>query len=126
MSVADLLPEQMTDKALDFVARRFRVLGEPQRLRLLRELMNGELSVNELAERCETGQANVSKHLGMLRMEGVVEFRREGTRKIYRVDDPVIPVLCRLVCGSLEERYASRLRRIQGAPDDGRRTGRGA
>ncbi len=114
MSVADVLPEQMTDRALEFVARRFRLLGEPQRLRLLRELMNGEQSVNDLAELCETGQANVSKHLGLMRLEGLVEFRREGTRKLYRIDDPVIPVLCRLVCGALEERYASRLRRLQG------------
>ena len=115
MSVSDVFPEQLTDRALDFVARRFRLLGEPQRLRLLRELMNGELSVNDLAERCDTGQANVSKHLGLMRMEGLVDFRREGTRKIYRVDDPVIPILCRLVCGALEERYARRLRRLQGA-----------
>jgi DNA-binding transcriptional ArsR family regulator len=114
MSVADVLPEQMTDRALEFVARRFRLLGEPQRLRLLRELMNGEQSVNDLAERCATGQANVSKHLGLMRMEGLVDYRREGTRKVYRIDDPVIPVLCRLVCGALEERYASRLRRLQG------------
>ena len=113
MSVADVLPEQMTDRAIEFVARRFRLLGEPQRLRLLRELMNGEQSVNDLAERCGTGQANVSKHLGLMRMEGLVDFRREGTKKVYRIDDPVIPVLCRLVCGALEERYMSRLQRLQ-------------
>jgi DNA-binding transcriptional ArsR family regulator len=47
-------------------------------------------------------------------MEGLVDYRREGTKRIYRIDDPVIPVLCRLVCGALEERYASRLKRLQG------------
>ena len=116
MSATDASPEQLTDRALDFVARRFRLLGEPQRLRILRELMNGELSVNELAERSACGQANVSKHLGLLRLEGLVDYRREGTKKVYRIDDPVVPVLCRLVCAALEERYATRLRRLQGDP----------
>ncbi len=104
----------LPDAVLAQVASWFRLLGEPFRLRLLRELMAGETSVNDLADACGSGQANVSKHLGLLRAEGLVDFRREGNRKLYRISDPVLPQLCHLVCGALEERLATHLGALRG------------
>jgi len=114
MSVAAGADGRLTDRALEFVARRFRLLGDPQRLRILGALMDGELSVNDLADACGCGQANVSKHLGLLRTEGLVEFRQDGNRRLYRIADPTVPALCRTVCNTLEERYAARLERLRG------------
>ena len=56
----------MSDKMLDLVARRFRTLGEPYRLRILQELEAGEKSVGELVAALDGNQPNVSKHLHIL------------------------------------------------------------
>jgi ArsR family transcriptional regulator len=93
---------RMTPEALEQVAERFRVLGEPMRLRLLDSLRHGERSVSELVERTGESQANVSKHLALLHVAGLVGRRREGTTVFYTLTDPSIFQLCDLVCGRLE------------------------
>lgn len=84
------------------VAERFRVLGEPMRLRLLDALRRGERTVGDLMEAVETGQANCSRHLQLLHAHGFVARRREGTRVLYRIADPAVFDLCDLMCGRLE------------------------
>ena len=53
----------MTDEALDLIAARFRVLGESNRLKLIRALESGERSVSELMLATGLSQANTSRHL---------------------------------------------------------------
>ena len=98
---------RMTPEALELVAERFRVLGEPMRLRLLDALRNGERSVGELVERTGATQANVSKHLAVLRSAGLVRPRREGMNVYYAMEDAAAFEVCRLMCGCVE-REASR------------------
>jgi ArsR family transcriptional regulator len=93
---------RMTPDALELVAERFRVLGEPMRLRLLDGLRSGERSVGELVDRTGATQANVSRHLALLHGAGLVSRRREGTTVFYALTDPSIFQLCDLVCGRLE------------------------
>jgi DNA-binding transcriptional ArsR family regulator len=90
----------MSDKMMELVARRFRTLGEPFRLRVLQQLEAGEKTVGELAERLEAGQPNVSKHLAILHDAGLISRRREGTSVVYAVSDPMVFKLCELVCRS--------------------------
>jgi ArsR family transcriptional regulator len=98
---------------LDETARRFRLLGDSTRLRLLNALQESEeLSVGELAERAETGLANASKHLSQLEREGIVSRERRGTSVRYRIADPTVLALCELVCSGLRQRYAELARRI--------------
>ena len=89
---------------MDLVARRFRTLGEPFRLRLLEQLQQGEKSVGELAEVLDGNQPNVSKHLGILHDAGLVSRRREGNSIVYAISDPIVFRLCDLVCRSESER----------------------
>lgn len=91
-------------QALDLVAERFRLLGDVTRLRLLGTLGEGEMSVAELVERTGSGQANVSKHLGLLTRAGLLSRRKEGLHVYYRVADPRLFDLCQAVCGSLSDR----------------------
>ena len=58
------LPHPLPDDLVELIARRFRVLGEPMRIRLLDRLREGEATVGELAEALDASQQNVSKHLG--------------------------------------------------------------
>ena len=63
----------------DLVAKYFRGLGDPIRLRILELLQReGELSVGALVERLGLPQPQVSNHLACLRWCGFVEARREG------------------------------------------------
>ena len=99
----------LSDEALDLVAARLRLLGDPVRLRILRELMQGECPVLELAERIGLQQPSVSKHLSALRSEGIVARRQEGLRSYYSVVDPSVSKLCELVCEGLAKRLTGHL-----------------
>jgi DNA-binding transcriptional ArsR family regulator len=79
---------------LDLVAKYFRALGDPTRLRLIAVLEKEELSVGELVERLELPQPKASKHLACLRWCGFVLTRREHRTVYYRVaDDRVAEIL---------------------------------
>lgn len=96
--------QAMSDKMLDLVARRFRTLGEPYRLRILQELEAGERSVGELVMALDGNQPNVSKHLQILFDAGLIGRRREGTSIFYAISDPMVFKLCALVCSSEAEK----------------------
>ena len=96
----------LTDEALEHVARRFAVLAEPMRLRLLQSLFAGEMSVNSLVEATGGTQANVSRHLQTLMQAHLLSRRKEGLQVFYAIADPSIFKLCELVCGSLEKTFA--------------------
>ena len=91
----------LTDEALRLVAARFRTLSDQSRLRVLNMLMQGESSVQELVELTGLEQPTVSRHLSVLRREGIVERRAEGNRAFYSIHDSSIVQLCAIVCGGL-------------------------
>lgn len=99
--------EKMTEEVLDHVAYRFKLLGEPMRLRILQALRDGEQCVQDLVEKTGAGQANVSKHLSLLMNNGVVNRRKEGLHVYYFIEDDSIFHLCNTVCDSLEENSRS-------------------
>jgi DNA-binding transcriptional ArsR family regulator len=69
------------------------------------------MTVSELVEETGFGQANLSKHLGLLRRVGYLERRKEGVNTYYRLADPEVLRLCELMCGRLE-REAARHRKL--------------
>lgn len=103
-----------TDEALELIAARFKVLSEPMRLRILNTLGDGELTVSELVEATGAGQANVSKHLGLLLDAGIVARRKDGLNAYYSVADESIFAICEVVCDSLGERLAAQQRALTG------------
>lgn len=100
----------LSGEALGFVAERFRVLGEPMRLKLLIALESGEKNVTELVELTESTQANVSKHLGLLSDARMVGRRKEGLKTYYFISDPQIFQLCDLMCSKLQKEFSERSR----------------
>lgn len=104
--------QALEGEMLEQVARRFAVLGEPMRLRLLQVLMKGERSVNDLAAALGATQANTSRHLQTLAGAGLVARRRSGLQILYSIGDPSIFQLCDLVCGSISRRELDRSRRL--------------
>ncbi|HET7111654.1 MAG TPA: metalloregulator ArsR/SmtB family transcription factor [Gemmatimonadales bacterium] len=93
----------MPDAVLSRVAERFRLLGEPARLRILNVLReNRELTVTQLVELTALGQANLSKHLQLLHAAAFVSRRREGLYVWYAIADQETIELCDLMCARLE------------------------
>ena len=93
----------LTQGALEQVARRFAVLAEPMRLRLIQALFTGERNVTELVEATGGTQANISRHLQTLTAAHILSRRKAGLQVFYSIADPTIPKLCDLVCGSIEK-----------------------
>ena len=78
----------MTPLETDLVAKYFRGLGDPSRLRILELLRDeGELSVGDLVDRLALAQPKVSNHLACLRWCGFVAARRDGRTVYNRIAD---------------------------------------
>jgi DNA-binding transcriptional ArsR family regulator len=97
------LPHPIPEDLVELIARRFRAIGEPLRIRLLDELRGGETTVNDLADAVGASQQNVSKHLAVLADAGVLGRRKEGTYVYYRIADTDVLDLCEEVCGSVQQ-----------------------
>jgi len=104
MVILSPLVSELPPQIATLIARRFAVLGEPTRLRLLNVMHERtEVSVTELADAVGGSQANVSKHLGLLLSERMVSRRRDGTRALYRIADPTLMTLCDEVCAGMRD-----------------------
>lgn len=62
-----------------------KVMANEKRLFILCNLLNKELSVNELAERIQLSQSALSQHLALLRKEGFVTTRKESQTVFYSI-----------------------------------------
>ena len=96
-------PRLLTTEELDQIAGRFRVLGEPMRLRILQAVCKEPRSVNEIVTAVGSTQANVSKHLALLAAGGVLARRKNGQCVYYAVKDKLAVKLCELVRAQLAE-----------------------
>lgn len=68
----------------------FSALSELGRRQVLDAIGSGELSVNELVDRLGFTQPQVSKHLGVLRVVGLVRVRADGRQRLYRIHGPAL------------------------------------
>ena len=92
----------LTEQAAD-VARVMNLLGNENRLLILCYLMmHKEMKVGDIVDAVKLSQSALSQHLTKLREEGLVEFRRESQTLYYRIADPrvskLIKVLKKLYC----------------------------
>jgi ArsR family transcriptional regulator len=100
------LPHPLPDPLVELIARRFRAIGEPMRIRLIDRLREGEATVLELTDALDSSQQNVSKHLQVLLEAGILSRRKEGTYAYYAIADEAVLALCEQVCGSLQRQFA--------------------
>jgi DNA-binding transcriptional ArsR family regulator len=109
-------PPPLPDDLVELVARRFRVLGEPLRIRLLERLREGEACVNDLTDALAASQQNVSKHLAVLAEAGLVGRRKEGTHVYYRIADDGVFALCEEIRGAVQEQLRALSKLVAGTP----------
>lgn len=94
----------LNEQALEYVAKYFKALAEPMRLKVLNALQDGEKNVSQLTQLSGGTQANVSKHLTLLAQYNLVKRESRGTNVYYRIADPSVYELCELVCGQIGKR----------------------
>jgi ArsR family transcriptional regulator len=87
----------LTEAELDHLATRFKLLGEPMRLRILQAVCHEAKSVNEIVEATGSTQANVSKHLMLLASAGILSRKKEGQCVYYGMKDAMVMQLCSMV-----------------------------
>ena len=69
------------------LARKFKVLGHPVRVRLLEDLIKRECCVGEIQRCLSVSQPNASQHLKVLKEAGIITARRERNKICYRIAD---------------------------------------
>jgi DNA-binding transcriptional ArsR family regulator len=107
------------DSLIDEAARRFALLSDPTRLRLLAALLEREpMTVTELSDALGIATPNVSQHLARLSAGRLVAREKQGRIVQYRTTDPSLRPLCELMCTSLMDQAE----RLLGHPS---RTGAG-
>jgi DNA-binding transcriptional ArsR family regulator len=91
-------------------AEIFKALGNPVRLGIVELLDSGERYVNDIVEHVGTDTSNVSKHLSILKKQGIVADRRDGLKVFYRLAMPCTMEFTRCVesalCNRLGEQTA--------------------
>lgn len=98
---------QLNDQAFVHIAKYFQALAEPMRLKILNALRDGEKNVTELVEISGSTQANVSKHLTLLRETKLIKRDSRGNKAYYSIADHRIYDLCNLVCGHIASQMSS-------------------
>jgi DNA-binding transcriptional ArsR family regulator len=106
MADTNPVPHPLPEPLIDLVAQRFRVLGEPMRIKLLDRLRDGDATVGELQQALGASQQNVSKHLGVLHAAGMVSRTKVGNHARYAISDPTVFELCDQVCGGVRRQVA--------------------
>lgn len=78
------------DNVLKSVANLFKILSHQDRLRIIGILQKEEMDVSHLHELTGLSQSSVSQHLKLLKLNGIVDERRQGKHIFYRLISPVV------------------------------------
>ena len=88
-----LSPDLLRDRAATIA----RALSDAKRLCVVERLADGERSVSDLSRDVGCQVPNMSQHLAVLRSAGIVVSRREGSTVFYRLADPQVPEIYRIL-----------------------------
>jgi DNA-binding transcriptional ArsR family regulator len=106
----------------DGTARVLDALGDPTRRAVLELLRDGAKPVVAIADRLPVSRPAVSQHLRVLKDAGLVRDRRDGTRRLYRVDTTGLSALRAYV----ESYWDTALAAFKDAAEEAARGGDGA
>ena len=97
------MPAGLTADELERIAGRFKVLGEPMRLKILQAVCKSPRTVTDIVAATGSTQANVSKHLALLAAAGILQRQKDGQCVYYGVKDRLAVKMCELVRAQIAE-----------------------
>lgn len=101
----------MSEMGNQFIANIFKALSHPTRLHIVQLLQEGPLCVCDILPQIDSEQSNTSQHLAVLRNQGIVESKKEGSMVIYRIKSPeiyaMIDIAEQIILRQIEETKAS-------------------
>ncbi len=93
-------------------AEIFKALSHPVRIAILNLLREGERCVCEFVPALEIEQPNVSRHLAVLKREGIISSRKDGLKVIYKVTDPRVFKLLDLSKTIMQEHWREKTKLV--------------
>lgn len=90
-SIIEPTPIPLSD--VELVAKLFRTLGDPTRLRIIELLLEGPRHQKDIVEEVGLSQGQVSHHLSCLTWCGLIRSQREGRYVEYRIGSPRVVAL---------------------------------
>jgi DNA-binding transcriptional ArsR family regulator len=94
----------LREDELGHLAGRFKLLGEPMRLKILQSICHEPRTVGEIVKATGSTQANVSKHLALLAAAGILKREKDGQCVYYGMKDKLVVRLCELVRAQIVEK----------------------
>jgi ArsR family transcriptional regulator len=76
------------DKDFQKQAQTLKALAHPTRLLIVETLLAGEKCVSDIQELLQASQPNVSQHLNILKVSGIVDYQQKGNLRCYHLNDP--------------------------------------
>lgn len=101
-------PCEPKGQELEDLTELFKVLGTPSRIRILFQICFAEACVSDLANKLVMSESAVSHHLHVLRMNGLVRWRREGKTILYQLNDDHVRGIIAQGCKHIEEASKTR------------------
>ena len=97
------MPKYDQDELLLRLSEFFKALSDYSRMKIIYELLNGELCVNCLANKVNMSQTAVSYQLKLLRQMHLVKYRRSGQNVLYSIDDEHVQQIVNISKEHIEE-----------------------
>jgi len=107
-----------SDQMIERVSVMLKAMADGTRLKILQCLRDGEKSVNAIRQIVGGSQANVSKHLSVLKRAGLVGNRRDGMNSLYSIADERVFNICDSVCSSIGDQLEREQQLVQGLLDE--------
>lgn len=82
------------------IAKLLKALAHPVRLKMVEGLLCNECHVDKMVHKLGLPQSTVSQHLGILKSRGILEIRKIGVKTCYKVADPKITQLLKILSGN--------------------------
>jgi DNA-binding transcriptional ArsR family regulator len=102
MSNKKMLPA-LKPAELERIAARFKVLGEPTRLKIMQAVCGSPRTVTDIVAATGATQANVSKHLALLAAAGILQREKDGQCVYYGIKDRLAVKMCELVRAQISD-----------------------
>jgi len=101
----------MSNMGNQLITNIFKALSHPTRLQIIMLLKNGPLCVCEILPQIDSEQSNTSQHLTVLKNQGIVDNRKDGSKVIYAIKSPevyeMIDIAENIILRQIEETKSS-------------------